>query len=173
MHSKIAGDDISCASTTSFSSTPADASQCTNQTCRSPTPSDMVATVEAVVCDFVDNSPTFQREVQHSSPLSIHERNVGVKETWPDTKICNQHVVDGSKDPIVETTFPPSPLSAKMRRLPPRDQNRCFHYRCTQFINGISVECIDYGTMGDWKVAIEASVIQSLIDGSSAGNDEL
>ena len=35
------------------------------------------------------------------------------------------------------------------------------------------VECIKYGTIGDWKVAIEASVAQSLINGSLAGNDAL
>ena len=30
-----------------------------------------------------------------------------------------------------------------------------------------------YATAGDWKVAIEASVVQSLINGKLAGNDDL
>ena len=60
-----------------------------------------------------------------------------------------------------------------MRRIPPRDLDRWFHSRCTHIIHGILVEYIKYGTMGDWKVAIEVSVVQSLIDGSLAGNDEL
>ena len=158
--------DMVGASNNILPSTTTDGRQGSNLSCHSPTPSDMVATMEAVVCDFVDNSPTFQREIHHSqlsSPLQSSH----------DTNVKSNKYVDGSRDPIVETTFFPSPLSAKMRRIPPRDLDRWFLSRSTQVVNGKTVECIEYRTMGNWKVLIESSVVLSLIDGSLTSNDEL
>ena len=74
---------------------------------------------------------------------------------------------------VVDTSIIPSPLRAKLQRIPPRDTDKWFQTETAVEVNGNLVPCIQYKTKGQYLAAITVEKAKEIISCSVTVEGEL